>query len=195
MKPHAFAAALLLTLTACGTGNTPAAPPPSPAPTTAVARGGAQPLPERRKASAVRITIPGVGVDSTLMPLALDQAGVLQAPTDYARAGWFTAGPTPGDPGPAVIAGHVDSTSGPAVFFRLRDLTPGTPLTVTRSDNTTATFTVDGVDRYPKDAFPTEAVYGPTPGSTLRLITCGGDFDSGERSYEDNIVVYATKTG
>ncbi|OLR94402.1 class F sortase [Actinokineospora bangkokensis] len=182
-------AACLLTLTACGTAERPVTAPP---PTTSTTAPGPQPLPERAATTAQRVTIPSIGVDSTLVPLTLDAAGALQAPSDYALAGWYTDGPTPGDPGPAVIAGHVDSRSGPAVFFRLRDLVPGDRVAVTRSDATSASFTVDAVERYPKAEFPTAAVYGPTPGPSLRLITCGGDFDSGKRSYEDNIVVYAT---
>jgi sortase (surface protein transpeptidase) len=106
----------------------------------------------------------------------------------------MTAGPVPGDPGPAVIAGHVDSRAGPAVFFRLRELRPGDKVTVRRSDGRAVAFTVDEVDRYPKDAFPTSAVYGPAPGSELRLITCGGSFDAAKRSYRDNVVVYASTT-
>ena len=93
--------------------------------------------------------------------------------------------------GPAVLAGHVDSTAGPAVFWRLRDLAPGDEVLVDRADGTTARFTVTRVERHPKDAFPTDEVYGPTTGAELRLITCGGEFDRAARSYRDNVVVFA----
>ena len=93
-----------------------------------------------------------------------------------------------------VIAAHVDSRRGPAVFFRLKELRPGDKVYVPRSDGITATFTVTGVERYPKDAFPTQKVHGPTPDRALRLITCGGSFDYAKRSYRDNIVVYAVRT-
>ncbi len=137
------------------------------------------------------VSIPAISVSSALVPLWVDRAGVLQPPADFEHAGWYTGGPTPGDPGPAVIAGHVDSRAGPAIFFRLRDLRPGDLVLVTRSDGATARFTVYEVDRYPKDAFPTARVYGPTPGRQLRLITCGGSFDYARRSYRDDVVVYA----
>jgi hypothetical protein len=140
----------------------------------------------------VRVEIPAIGVDSDLVDLGLEPDGAMEAPADYDRAGWFTPGPEPGQPGPAVIAGHVDSQAGPAVFHRLRDLAPGDEVRVHRQDGSVVTFTVTGRRRYPKDAFPTDAVYGPVPGPELRLITCGGDFDRAEREYQDNVVVYAT---
>ena len=100
----------------------------------------------------------------------------------------------PGDRGPAVVAGHVDSVAGPAVFYRLRELRPGDEVVVDLSDGRTVTFRVTGSLQVPKDAFPTEEVYGPTPDAELRLITCGGEFDRSVRSYEDNTVVFAVRT-
>jgi sortase (surface protein transpeptidase) len=93
-----------------------------------------------------------------------------------------------------VVTGHVDSADGPAVFFRLRELVPGDEVLVDRADGTTARFTVTRVERHLKDAFPTQAVYGPTADAQLRLVTCGGDFDRSARSYEDNVVVFARAT-
>jgi sortase (surface protein transpeptidase) len=145
-------------------------------------------------AAPLRVRIPSIGVDSPLVRLGVDAAGALVPPADFARAGWFTASPLPGAVGPSVIAGHVDSRTGPAVFFRLRDLSPGDEILVDRADGTTARFTVYAADRYPKDEFPTDEVYGPTPRAELRLITCGGEFDHDQRSYRDNVVVYATET-
>lgn len=139
----------------------------------------------------VSVEVPSIGVRSDLLPLAVDAAGVLVPPDPYDVAGWFTGGPVPGEIGPAIIAGHVDSRAGPGVFFRLEEMQPGELITVTRSDGSVATFTVRRVESYPKVDFPTERVYGPTPGHELRLITCGGDFDRSRRSYLDNIVVYA----
>ena len=142
------------------------------------------------------VRIPAIGVDATsLVPLAIIPAtGELAAPARFEQAGWYAGGPVPGEPGPAVIAAHVDSRAGPAVFFRLKELRPGDKVTVPRSDGITATFTVTGVERYPKNAFPTQKVHGPTPDRALRLITCGGSFDHAKRSYRDNIVVYAVRT-
>jgi hypothetical protein len=147
--------------------------------------------PMRDVSLPIRVRIPAIGVDSPLGRLGVDAAGALVPPTDFARAGWFAAGPVPGDIGPAVIAGHVDSRDGPAVFFRLADLAAGDEILVERADGTTARFTVSRTARYPKDGFPTEEVYGPTPRAELRLITCGGEFDADRRSYRDNIVVTA----
>ena len=137
-----------------------------------------------------RVRIPSIQVDSPLETLDLDGGGVLRAPRDFARAGWYAAGTAPGDVGPAVIAGHVDSRDGPAVFFRLHQLRAGDPIQVARGDRW-LTFRVVTTDRYPKDRFPTADVYGPTPDAQLRLITCGGDFNRSRRSYADNVVVYA----
>ncbi len=147
--------------------------------------------PRADAALPVRVRIPSIGVDSPLVQLGIDDEGVLVPPADFTRAGWFSGGPVPGDVGPSVIAGHVDSYAGPAVFFRLRDLVAGDEVLVDRADGTTARFTVTGADRYPKAEFPTEAVYGPTHRAELRLITCGGEFDRDLRSYLDNVVVTA----
>jgi LPXTG-site transpeptidase (sortase) family protein len=142
------------------------------------------------------LRIPAIGVEATsLVPLAIiPSTGELAAPVQFDQTGWYAAGPVPGEPGPAVIAAHVDSRAGAAVFFRLRELQPGDKVYVPRSDGTTVTFSVTGVERYPKNAFPTQKVHGPTPDRALRLITCGGSFDYAKRSYRDNIVVYAVRT-
>ena len=137
-----------------------------------------------------RLRIPAIGVDTGLESLHLDRTGVLTPPENFAKAGWYADGTSPGDPGPAVIAGHVDSRRGPAVFYRLRELTPGDRIDVLRGGRTVR-FTVVSAAWYPKDAFPTDRVYGPTPDRQLRLITCGGVFDRRLRSYRDNLVVYA----
>lgn len=113
-------------------------------------------------------------------------------PADFDQTGWYVDGPEPGEVGAAVIAGHVDSRSGPAVFHRLRDLQPGDVVAVDRADGTTVEFRVERLEQHPKDAFPTQAVYGASAGPTLRLITCGGSFDSGSGHYRDNVIVYAT---
>jgi sortase (surface protein transpeptidase) len=141
----------------------------------------------------VRLEIPSIGVDSsTIVELGKQDDGSLEVPVDYAQPGWFTGGPAPGQFGPAVIAGHVDSKSGPAVFYRLGDLRPGETISVTREDGTQADFHVDRVERYPKDDFPTVEVYGDTTQrAELRLITCGGDFDPRTGHYVDNVVAYA----
>lgn len=137
------------------------------------------------------IDIPAIGVHSDLELLHLDAAGVLQAPRSSGRAGWYAEGPQPGRPGPAVIAGHVDSTSGPAVFFGLERLRPGDGISVHRQDGTAAEFVVTASQRYPKARFPGTLVYAPTPDPELRLITCSGAFDRTTGHYLDNTVVSA----
>lgn len=137
----------------------------------------------------VSVSIPAIGVTSSLQPLGLANDGTLQSPSQWQRAGWYADGVRPGDPGPAVIAGHVDSVSGPAVFFRLKELRPGDTATVKQQNGHLLTFVVDTVQEYPKDKFPTAAVYGPTALQVLRLITCTGDFDRAAHSYVDNLVV------
>jgi hypothetical protein len=137
-----------------------------------------------------RLRIPSIAVDTALERLDVDAAGTLNPPADFHRAGWFVRGPAPGDVGPAVIGGHVDSLTGPAVFFYLRDLKTGASIEVFRG-GIPVTFRVVANERYRKSEFPTARVYQPTPVPELRLITCGGSFDRQRRSYEDNIVVYA----
>lgn len=137
-----------------------------------------------------RLRIASIGVDTPLEDLTLNADGTLHPPTDFQHAGWYAQGTSPGDVGPAVIAGHVDTKTGPAVFFRLRDLKQGDIVEVTRAGRPVK-FKVLAVRKYPKAQFPTEEVYGPTPNAQLRLITCGGTFDRSRRSYVDNIVVYA----
>lgn len=143
----------------------------------------------------VRLTAASVGIDTRLVDLAVAADGTVEVPSDDSTAGWLDVSPPPGARGPAVLAGHVDSTTGPAVFYRLRELVPGALVVVTRADGATVSFRVDGVEQYAKDAFPTAAVYGPVPGPVLRLITCGGVFDRSTGHYRDNTVVYATATG
>ncbi|MDK3258342.1 class F sortase [Blastococcus capsensis] len=166
-------------------GNVPAAGATAAAPAPVVAGSGTV----STAAPPVRLRVPAIGVDSPLVELGIDGVGALVPPADFARAGWFAGGPAPGDVGPSVIAGHVDSRDGPAVFFRLDELVAGDEVLVDRADGTTARFTVTGADRFPKDRFPTQDVYGPTPRAELKLITCGGDFDRERRSYRDNVVV------
>ena len=176
-------------------------PEPAPVAGTTAAAAAAASLPVTVDATAertpapTRVRVPAIDVDSGLVRLGVDEDRVLVPPTDFGTAGWFAGGPAPGATGPAVLAGHVDSAEGPAVFFRLADLAPGDEVLVDRADGSTARFEVRSVDRYPKDAFPTDEVYGPTTGPELRLITCGGEFDADERSYRDNVVVTAVLAG
>ncbi|MEV4120686.1 class F sortase [Micromonospora sp. NPDC049645] len=147
------------------------------------------------RSAPTSIEIPRIGVDATIMSLGTNPDGTVQVPPlDKAdQAGWYEPGASPGETGNAVVVGHVDSAVlGPAVFFDLGALTPGDVITVRRADGVPATFSVDSVKSYPKTAFPTELVYGPSDRPSLRVVTCGGQFDEAAKSYQDNIVVFAT---
>ncbi|WP_433608851.1 class F sortase [Dactylosporangium sp. CA-139114] len=141
-------------------------------------------------APPTRLRIARLGVDTPLEDLRMDAAGVLESPKVFGEAGWFTGGAYPGDAGPAVLAGHVDSKTGPAVFYRLHELAAGDTVEVRRGEGW-LTFRVTASEHYAKAQFPSARVYGPTPVPELRLITCGGTFDQARRSYRDNLVVYA----
>lgn len=142
-------------------------------------------------APPVAIEIPRLDVRSALVELDLHVNHRLEVPEDPQVAGWFIRGARPGENGPAVIAGHIDSYRGPGIFWRLAELTAGDSIVIRRADGTDAKFIVDRVERWPKEDFPTEQVYRSHEGATLRLITCGGTFDTATRSYRDNVIVFA----
>ena len=175
-----------------GSFDHPADPPAAPGfevgglPERLVVPGGSPP---------VRLSIPAIGVETPLLRLGLEPDRSMEVPGDFDLAGWFAGGPVPGQPGPAVIAGHVDSRTGPAVFYRLRELRAGDRIEVTRADGTRLRFVVDSNQSFPKAGFPTGAVFGPTPAAELRLITCAGTFDRARGSYRDNLVVFAHLVG
>ncbi|MFE5502335.1 class F sortase [Amycolatopsis japonica] len=182
---------LAAALTAC------AVPPPgkvaSPAPPSSVS--SVAEAPPLAPAKPARLEIPAIGVRTgEIVDLGLAGDGTLQVPHDAITTGWFTGGPAPGEIGPAVLAGHVDYKKVPGVFVRLKELKAGDEAIVHREDGSTAVFTVYAVERHPKASFPTEKVYGDTIGPELRLITCGGDFDSSTGNYLDNVVAFAKLT-
>jgi sortase (surface protein transpeptidase) len=140
----------------------------------------------------VHLSIPRVGIETSLLELGLERDGTIEVPPDESNspAGWYRLLASPGEAGTAVIVGHLDSPQAPAVFFNLGAMRPGDHLSVSRADGTTANFTVSEVGSYPRDQFPTDAVYGPSPTPVLRLVTCGGPFQRGA-GYDGNIVVFA----
>ena len=144
-------------------------------------------------AAPVSLTIPLIGVSTKLITLGLTSDGSLQVPSTTSVAGWYTGSPRPGAIGSAIIVGHIDSTSGPGVFYRLSELRKGDQVYIRRADGTLVKFRVTAVQQYLKDHFPTQTVYGPTPDAELRLITCGGAFDYATGHYLSNTVVYATE--
>jgi sortase (surface protein transpeptidase) len=137
-----------------------------------------------------RLRIPSIGVDADLGPLHMDRSNQLEAPADFQKPGWYAEGTPPGDVGPAVIAGHLDSVHGKAIFYRLPELRTSDVILVQRGGKW-LTFQVVSTARFAKNKFPTAEVYGPTPDPQLRLITCGGGFDPERKSYRDNVVVFA----
>ena len=194
---------MAVTLTACGGGAAGStAAPARPADPAATPKPVPDPAADDFKsvrtyatvAPPTRVRIPAID----LVTPPLERLGRMPAdqsialPTRPERAGWFKGGPRPGQPGPAVIIGHVDWNHGPAVFFRLREMKPGEAVYVDRADGSTQEFRVTTVRQVAKSDFPTDDVYAPDLQSSLRLITCGGQFDYRARNYLDNVIVFAS---
>jgi len=196
----AFLAVLALAAITVLSGAQPqSAPPPAaariPAPAPASARIEADSFQSTRTyptvAVPVRLRIPELHVDSRLQDLGLQPNGAVAVPSSPTVAGWYERGPRPGQPGPAVILGHVDSHTGPGVFVNLSTVRLGTLVRVDRADGSTVMFRVSRVSRVPKVSFPTDLVYAPTLDPTLRLVTCGGSYDHSRGSYRDNVIAFA----
>lgn len=179
-----------LGLTACGLATHTGPPRPAVGTTGAATPAAMSPLPY---SAPRRLEIPAIGVDAPIVPEGLDAAGGLVTPplSEPNVVGWYRGGPAPGQLGPAVLEGHVDSASGPSVFYKLGRLTHDARVVVTRQDGIHVVFLVDTIEQVGKNAFPTRKVYGPLDYPALRLITCGGAFNRATGHYEDNIIVYA----
>lgn len=160
----------------------------SPQPTAAASEGRAS---EERAPRPVRVVIPAIDVDADLVALGINDDQSMEVP-NFGLAGWYEPGPRPGEPGPAVIAAHVDSVDGPDVFFRLKDLTEGDEISVELADGSTEKFVVHRSEQQLKQQLPVERIWNDTDEVVLRLVTCGGEFDPNERSYTSNVIVYAT---
>lgn len=193
-------AALLLALAGCGAGAGTAPTGPGAAATSRpapIASPAADDFTSVRTyaeiAPPTRLRIPAIGLETPPLE-ALGRAAdrSIALPGRPERAGWFAGGPRPGEPGPAVIIGHVDWDHGPAVFFRLREMRPGQLVHVDRADGSTGTYEVSRVEQVAKSDFPTDEVYAPDLDPSLRLITCGGEFDHRTHNYLDNVIVFAS---
>ncbi|MFI8402331.1 class F sortase [Streptomyces sp. NPDC085463] len=169
-----------------------AAPQPKSASGAKGASGAPAPLPRSRPTT---VAVPAITIEAPVIDLDLDAKGQLAAPPvdDPRVVGWYAKGPTPGERGTAVVVGHRDTRTGPAVFLNLGVLNPGNTVRIARADGKVAVFTVDRVKTYAKDDFPDKEVYGATGRPELRLLTCGGAFDR-KTGYEANIVVFAHLT-
>lgn len=148
---------------------------------------------DREAAPPRRIRIPAIGVRARVVSLERAPDSTMETPNNFDNTGWYQPGSEPGERGPAVIAGHIDSTSGPAVFYRLRELKRGNLIRIARADGSVVRFRVEGLERWPKAAFPTRRVFGRTRLAALRLVTCSGNFDASTGHYVDNTIVYATR--
>ncbi|MFF7790754.1 class F sortase [Streptomyces sp. NPDC007991] len=168
----------------------PDAPPSSAAPHGTAASGTGRHLPRSRP---VRLYIPKISVDAPFTDLVIGRSGQLEPPPahDTNLVGWYAKGVSPGEAGTAIIAGHVDTATSPAVFAGLSELRKGDRFQVARADGSRATFVVDDAESFEKDEFPSERVYGDTPDAQVRLITCSGPYDRQARDYTENLVVFA----
>jgi hypothetical protein len=184
---------VLLTVCACGS-NSPADPSTSIrlSPKAVAGDRSAKRVRPRRVARPRRIEIPAIGMSAPVVPIGLNSDRTIAVPKDFNEAGWYRHGPRPGQLGPAVIVGHVDSKTGPAVFYRLRELKRGNRIVIRGAHRKPVRFRVNGLERWPKAGFPTRRVYGRTRGSVLRLVTCSGAFNSSTGHYVDNTIVFAS---
>lgn len=179
--------------------NAGATPSPSTAgtPGTPTGAAGAENAMIMPPSAPTHISIPAIGVNHDLRPTGLNPDGTLATPplTQVQWPVWYKYSPTPGQRGPAVIVGHIDSaTDGGGVFFKLGAMRAGDTIIIGRRDGSAAQFTVYKTAEYNKANFPTSSVYGNTADAEVRLISCGGAFDTSKKSYEDDIVIYARLT-
>ncbi|MFE7382849.1 class F sortase [Streptomyces zhihengii] len=170
--------------------------PADPAASGPAAESRATPLVEPlslERSEPQRIKIPRIAVDAPFMGLSIGPSGMLDAPPpdDRNLVGWWQEGVTPGELGTSIVAGHVDTRTGPAVFLLLPTLKAGDTVDIVREDGSTATFVVDSVENFSKASFPNDRVYADTPDAQLRLITCGGEYDRKAKDYKENVVVFA----
>jgi sortase (surface protein transpeptidase) len=164
---------------------------PVPQSGTLAVSASSKAAPRKQMPIPVRISIPAIGANSRLIPLGLNRDRTIQVPKNFGLAGWFKPGPEPGERGAAVILGHVDSKSGPGVFYRLRALRRGDVITIVVKTGSKIRFAVTGARAVPKKRFPTRLIYRHSGVPGLRLITCDGRFDSSTGHYVDNYVVFA----
>ncbi|QKV91861.1 class F sortase [Streptomyces sp. NA02950] len=174
----------------------PRTPPRQESPEEPAATPQSRPGPALPRSPATHLDIPSIGVSAPFTELSLDSQGTLIPPpdTDNNLVGWYKDGPSPGERGNAIVAGHVDTKIGPAVFYTLSSLKVGGEVNITREDGIVATFTVDKIKTFKKNEFPDRKVYGDTPNAQLRLITCGGAYDHDVKDYTANVVAFAHLT-
>jgi sortase (surface protein transpeptidase) len=140
------------------------------------------------------LSIPSIGVDAPVEQVGLTADRAVESPSQWMDAAWYKLGYQPGADGNAAIIGHLDSTTGPAVFWRVGQLQPGAQV---RLDDgaTTLTFLVEGVTSCPADQCPMQQIYGASSVPRLNLITCAGDWNPQVQSYSERLVVYTVLQG
>ena len=162
--------------------RTPAAPATAPpaAPPTA---GLGPPL---------RIRIPQIAVDAAIQPIGVTAANEMEIPQAPDLVGWYRYGPRPGESGNAVLAGHLDTSSGaPAVFWRLKELRPGDTIEIDSDGRSLLLYRVDSVVSYPYDQAPLAEIFSAAGPSGLTLITCSGAWHRTDANYDQRLVVSA----
>lgn len=148
--------------------------------------------PQQQTEAPLRLVIPAIGVDATVEWVGVDELGNMDVPSTYRTVAWYEPGPRPGMTGNAVIAGHLDSATGPAVFYRLSDLQPGDEVVVIAHGGQELHFAVTGIERFNSETAPLHDIFGPASGRHLNLITCEGAFDTAAGQYDERLVVYTT---
>jgi sortase (surface protein transpeptidase) len=198
-RPALLAAGVLVVaLSGCSDAPSSAAPaPPSASPSASPSPASSEPafsaVRELARAEVpARLRIPSLGVDAPVGPVGKAADGTVEVPTRWEDVGWYDAGARPGEDGPTVLLGHVDSKAGPAVFARLPQAPPGTVVELVGDGGGVTRWRVERTEQHPKTRFPTEAVYLPALQPELRLVTCGGAFDRATGHYVDNVVVSAS---
>ncbi|MFI9047371.1 class F sortase [Streptomyces sp. NPDC053427] len=187
---------LLGTLLVYNSIGTPADPKPLQSHRVAIATaapGASRTVPALSRSVPKRLRIPEIAVDAPFTALSIGPSGQLNAPpgNNNNLVGWFQGGATPGERGASIVAGHVDTKTGPAVFMQLSSLKKGSKIDIARADGVVATFKVDAVETFSKAQFPNDQVYADTPDAQLRVITCGGAYNRAAKDYEANVVVFA----
>ncbi|MFG2208600.1 class F sortase [Streptomyces sp. NPDC048638] len=190
----AFLLGTLLVYNSIDTPVDPKAQQPRPAGVATATPGSAhRAVPTLARSIPKRISIPEIAVDAPFTALTIGPKGQLNAPpaNDKNMVGWFQGGATPGERGASIVAGHVDTKTGPAVFMLLGSLKKGSKIDITRTDGRVASFKVDSVETFSKSQFPNDQVYADTADAQLRVITCGGAYNKAAKDYEANVVVFA----
>lgn len=145
-----------------------------------------------RTPAPVRLRIPKIGIDTMVQWVGADANGQMGVPSNYSDVAWYEVGPPPGTPGNAVIAGHLDSTTGPAIFFRLEELQAGDEIFVGNEAGQELRFVVSGREVYDAANAPLERIFGPAINPQLNLITCDGAFDQTARQYDKRLVIFSS---